>query len=385
MGFIILALMKKRIAIIGGGIAGLTFANCIIKNNFDIHIFEKKEKFGEFGAAISVFPNALCVMDKIGVLDKLIMNAGEIRNIFLKTSSGKILSKSTPKNDYPTICMHRNDLHEILLSNSNANLYNNRNVKKIKNLKNNCVELEFENGNTDIFDAVIGSDGINSIVREHIMNDGKPIFRGYNVWRGVVKTNFDIGYASETFGNGKRVGIVPIKKGLYGWWATANEDFLQDDEPYGTKRKLKQLFGNWHHPIPEMMQKTEKILKNSLCDRAPKKGWSKGNIILIGDAAHPTTPNLGQGGCIAIEGAYLLASCINKYGLTPKAYKNYEKYHFDRSKEVINESLKIGKLGQSSNAILIALRNLIFKIMPSKIAMKLVDKYFSYRVTEIKI
>ena len=64
MGFIILALMKKRIAIIGGGIAGLTFANCIIKNNFDIHIFEKKEKFGEFGAAISVFPNALCVMKK---------------------------------------------------------------------------------------------------------------------------------------------------------------------------------------------------------------------------------------------------------------------------------------------------------------------------------
>ena len=79
------------------------------------------------------------------------------------------------------------------------------------------------------------------------------------------------------------------------------------------------------------------------------------------------------------------ANCINKYGFTLKAYKTYEKYHFDRSKEVINESLKIGKIGQSSNTILIALRNLIFKIMPSKIAMKLVDKYFSYRVTEIKI
>tara|TARA_B100000900_G_C20439219_1_gene658309 strand:+ start:86 stop:409 length:324 start_codon:yes stop_codon:yes gene_type:complete len=91
------------------------------------------------------------------------------------------------------------------------------------------------------------------------------------------------------------------------------------------------------------------------------------------------------GGCIAVEGAYLLANCINKYGLTPKAYKTYEKYHFYRSKKVINESLKIGKLGQSSNAILIALRNLIFKIIPSKIAMKLVDKYFSHRVTEIKI
>ena len=72
----------KKIAIIGRGTAGLTFVNCISKNNFDIHIFEKKEKFDEFGDAISVFPNALCMMDKIGILNKLIVNAGEIRNTF---------------------------------------------------------------------------------------------------------------------------------------------------------------------------------------------------------------------------------------------------------------------------------------------------------------
>jgi 2-polyprenyl-6-methoxyphenol hydroxylase-like FAD-dependent oxidoreductase len=376
--------MKRKIAIIGGGIAGLTFARCI-SDDYEIHIFEKKQEFGEVGAAISVFPNALCVMDEIGLLDNILNTSGKFENVYLKTNKGNILSKSTPKSDYPVICIHRANLHKILLTDINAHLHINSGVKKLINLDNGQVEILLKNGKSSVFDAVIGADGIHSIVRKHIINDGDPIFRGYNIWRGVVKTNFDIGYASETYGKGKRVGIVPIKDGVYGWWATYNEGFLKDDEPEGTKQKLKRLFGNWHYPIPELIENTENILKNSLSDRIPRKGWTKGNITLIGDAAHPTTPNLGQGGCMAIEGAYLLAKCINKYGLSSKAYEIYEKYQFPRSKEIINESLKLGKMGQITNPILITLRNFFFKIIPSRVAMKMIDKYFSYRVTELKI
>lgn len=376
--------MKRKIAIIGGGIAGLTFARCI-SDDYEIHIFEKKQEFGEVGAAISVFPNALCVMDEIGLLDNILNTSGKFENVYLKTDKGNILSKSTPKSDYPVICIHRANLHKILLTDINAHLHINSGVKKLINLDNGQVEILLKNGKSSVFDAVIGADGIHSIVRKHIINDGDPIFRGYNIWRGVVKTNFDIGYASETYGKGQRVGIVPIKDGVYGWWATYNEEFLKDDEPEGTKQKLKRLFGNWHYPIPELIENTENILKNSLSDRKPHKGWTSGNITLIGDAAHPTTPNLGQGGCMAIEGAYLLAKCINKYGLSPKAYEIYEKHQFPRSQEIISESLKLGKIGQITNPILITLRNFFFKIIPSSIAMKMIDKYFSYRVTEIKI
>ena len=376
--------MKRKIAIIGGGIAGLTFARCI-SDDYETHIFEKKQEFGEVGAAISVFPNALCVMDEIGLLDKILNTSGKFENVYLKTDKGNILSKSTPKSDYPVICIHRADLHKILLTDINAHLHIDSAVKQLTNLDNGQVEIIFENGKSSVFDAVIGADGIHSIVRKNIINDGDPIFRGYNIWRGVVKTNFDIGYASETYGKGQRVGIVPIKDGVYGWWATYNEGFLKDDEPEGTKQKLKRLFGNWHYPIPELIENTENILKNSLSDRIPHKGWTKGNITLIGDAAHPTTPNLGQGGCMAIEGAYLLAKCINKYGLSSKAYEIYEKYQFPRSKEIISESLKLGKMGQITNPILITLRNFFFKIIPSRVAMKMIDKYFSYRVTELKI
>lgn len=376
---------KKRIAIIGGGIAGLTFARCFATQEYEIHIFEKKEHFGEIGAAISVFPNALCVMDKLGLLDELLGSSGQFKTVYLKTSNGTILSKSEPKSDYPVICMHRADLHSILLRDVDAVLYTNYGLKGLSQLDNGQVNLSFENDEEIVFDAVIGADGIHSVVRSYVINDGEPIFRGYNIWRGVVKTDFDIGYGSETFGRGMRVGIVPIKDGFYGWWATCNEAFMQDDTPEGTKEKLHRLFGDWHDPIPELINNTNVILKNSLIDRKPHRGWSKGNVTLLGDAAHPTTPNLGQGGCMAIEGAYILAKSIRKYGLTQKAFDRYEELHYPRSENIVHESLKLGKMGQLENPILITLRNAAFKVMPSSVAMKMIDKYFSYRVTYLEI
>ena len=376
---------RKKIAIIGGGIAGLTFARCLTTADYDIHIFEKKEDFGEIGAAISVFPNALCVMDDIGLLPEILANSGQFKTVYLKTNKGKILSKTEPKSDYPVICIHRADLHRILLSKIDAKLYTNYSLHKLTHQNNGQIELEFDNKETLLFDAVIGADGIHSVVRQHIIKDGKPIFRGYSIWRGVVKTDFDIGYASETFGKGQRVGIVPIKNGVYGWWATNNEAFMQDDSPEGTKQKLNRLFGDWHYPVPDLINNTEHILKNSLVDRKPKKGWTNGHATLLGDAAHPTTPNLGQGGCMAMEGAYILAKSIQKYGITPTAFERYEALQFPRSENIVNESLKLGKMGQLTNPILIGLRNFAFKIMPSNVAMKMIDKYFSYRVTKLNI
>ena len=376
---------KQKIAIIGGGIAGLTFSIALDPEKFECHIFEKKENFGEVGAAISVFPNALSVLKELGMMDDILKTAGELKKIILKTAKGKTMSITEPKGEFPILCIHRADLHAVLLKHSNAKLYENHGISSIEELPSNKMKLNFENGESKEFDVVVGADGIHSVVRKYVINDGAPIFRGYNIWRGVIKTDFAIGHGSETMGKNQRVGIVPIKDGVYGWWATCNEELMQDDEPEGTRNKLMRLFAGWHHPIPIFMEKTEVIIKNSLSDRVPTKGWSKNNVVLIGDAAHPTTPNLGQGGCTAIEGAYLLSKCIDKYGLTEKAYNRYEELHFDRAKQINLESLRLGKIGQLSNPLAIFLRNLLFYITPSRISVKLLSKYFNRRVTKLKI
>jgi 2-polyprenyl-6-methoxyphenol hydroxylase-like FAD-dependent oxidoreductase len=376
---------KQKIAIIGGGIAGLTFSIALNNEKFECHIFEKKDNFGEVGAAISVFPNALSVMKELGLMNELLQTAGELKKIILKTAKGKIMSITEPKGELPIICIHRAELHKVLLNNSKAILYENYGLSSIEELPSKKMKLNFENGESKEFDVVVGADGIHSAVRQYVINDGAPVFRGYNIWRGVIKTDFAIGHGSETMGKSQRVGIVPIKDGVYGWWATCNEEFMQDDEPEGTREKLMRLFKDWHHPIPMFMEKTELIIKNSLSDRIPTKGWSKNNAVLIGDAAHPTTPNLGQGGCTAIEGAYLLAKCMEKYGIGTDAYKRYEELHFDRAKEINQESLRLGKIGQISNPLLIAIRNIIFFLTPSSVSVKLLSKYFERRVTKMEI
>ena len=376
---------NKQIAIIGGGIAGLTFSICLPSQGYQCHIFEKQSEFKEVGAAISVFPNALRVFEQVGMLNQILACGGEITKVFLKTANGRILAKSQPRYALPSICIHRKELHAILLKNSPATLHAKHEAKSVKNLPSGKAEVEFENGQRKVFDAVIGADGIHSIVRHHVLGDGKPIFRGYNIWRGVVDTDFDLGYGSETYGQGRRVGIVPIREGRYGWWATINEDFLQDDQPEGTREKLRRLFGDWHDPIPELIANTKTILKNGICDRIPVRGWTKGSVSLLGDAAHPMTPNLGQGGCLAIEGAYLLARAIQKYGITPTAFTRYEALQFTRSKAITEDSLRIGRLGQTEKRLAIWLRNLVLKATPSSTAMKMLDKYFSYQVTNLKI
>ena len=348
-------------------------------------MYEQSPAFREVGAAISVWPNALRVYKALGLLEQVLANSGEFSAAYIRTASGKILSRTRPSYELPSICMHRADLLGVLLQQVPE-----RQLKPGHKLASFTREqdkwlLQFENGHQTTCDLLIGADGINSVVRQQLLSDGAPIYRGYNIWRGVARLSIEAGYGSETMGKGARVGIVPIKDGQFGWWAALNEPLGQTDEPEGTRNKLKRLFGSWHDPIPALFDNTEEILKNPVGDRLPTKGWSRDRAVLLGDAAHPTTPNLGQGACMAIEGAWLLAATLAKYGLTDQALARYEALHFPRTKDVTENSLMIGKVGQQSSTFATGLRNLVFSLMPSSFTMKQIDKYFGYDVTRVQV
>src|SRR5262249_18595216 len=155
----------------------------------------------------------------------------------------------------------------------------------------------------------IGADGIHSDVRAQFVDDGEPLFRGYTVWRGIAPTIPSLvspASAIEIHGRGKRFGIGPVGMGRLGWWASANVD----------SDNLSSLFAGWWRPVLELIEATPKnsILKTRALDRDPNKTWGDGRMTLLGDAIHPTTPNLGQGGCLAIEDAFVLAKCFKEYG-----------------------------------------------------------------------
>jgi 2-polyprenyl-6-methoxyphenol hydroxylase-like FAD-dependent oxidoreductase len=378
---------ETKIAIIGGGIGGLTLALTLEHFGFsNYRIFEKAPAFKEIGAALSVWPNALRVYQKIGIYDQLVPHWGEIEAAYIKTSSGRVLSQVKPQYGLPAVCMHRADLHAVLLKNIPPHcLFPNHRVAGFKQEGERAVVVDFDRQEAQTFDLLVGADGIHSVVRQRIMGDGEPVFRGYNIWRGIAALDVPQGYGSETWGRGARVGIVPIRGNSFGWWATLNENEGATDEPEGTLGKLKRLFGDWHHPIPQLFDNSPNIIKSPLGDRLPRKGWSRGRVTLLGDAAHPTTPNLGQGACMAIEGAYLLSHCLQHFSAPEQAFAQYEKLHYPRTKEVIEQSLLNGRLGQLENPLLVSLRNGAVAIMPDKLSAKMLDKFFSYDVTGISL
>ncbi|MCF0048870.1 FAD-dependent monooxygenase [Dyadobacter sp. LJ53] len=378
-------MQTKEIAIIGGGIAGLALAVSLRNTRFKCHIFEKKETFNEIDACITLFPNALRVLRHFGLLKDVMDIGSAISKIIMKTDQGKILALTEPRYQLSAMSMRRSELHAILLRHANATLYPDHELDSFQNTPDGRVSVSFKNGAFKIFDAMIGADGINSLVRQAIVGDGKPVFQGYSIWCGIADLGVGAGYTSESYGKGERVGIIPIGESQCGWWATKNERFMADDGPEGTKKKLLRLFGNWHDPIPDLISKTNHIYKTSLADRVPVRGWSQGNCTLLGDAAHPTTPNLGQGGCLAFEGAHILGEIIRKYGVTDTVFQRYESLQFARAKNIVEDSRRLGKIGQLESSIAVYIRNMILGLTPSSFTLKVIDKYFLYDVTSMRI
>jgi 2-polyprenyl-6-methoxyphenol hydroxylase-like FAD-dependent oxidoreductase len=125
------------------------------------------------------------------------------------------------------------------------------------------------------------------------------------------------------------------------------------------------MFADWPEPIPELIAATDEasILKNDLCDRIPLKQWGKQNITLLGDAAHPTLPTMGQGACMALEDALVVTKCLLEQRHTPDAFREYESLRIGRTKKIVEQSLAIGKSFQIENRVFIALRNTLMKLL----------------------
>jgi 2-polyprenyl-6-methoxyphenol hydroxylase-like FAD-dependent oxidoreductase len=212
-----------------------------------------------------------------------------------------------------------------------------------------------------------------------LIGDGGPIYRGYQCWRGVCDYPASK-MLTETFGLGVRVGIVPIGARGTAWWCTANEVESTNDDPEGAKAKLLRLLEGWHQPIPELIARTEPsaIIKTGIYDRASVKKWSKGRCTLLGDAAHPTTPNMGQGGCMAIEDAVVLTRCLSEHGDAVSAFQAYEKLRYRRTRMVTRVSRYYGVVGQWEKPLAAWFRETLLRLGSGKAGTRGYFKFVNY-------
>src|SRR5205085_4766468 len=148
------------------------------------------------------------------------------------------------------------------------------------------------------------------------------------------------------------------------------------------KKLLRQRYDGWHHPIGLLIDSTpaENILQNDIYDLCPINRWGKGRITLLGDAAHPTTPNLGQGACMAIESSVVLARCLTQERNLPDSLRRYEAERMPRTAWITEQSWRFGRIGQWANPLACAARNFALSVTPAKMMMKTLEKAVGYEL-----
>jgi 2-polyprenyl-6-methoxyphenol hydroxylase-like FAD-dependent oxidoreductase len=378
--------MADPVLVVGGGIGGLAAVACLRVRGVESVVFERAMELREVGAALAVWPNASRVLREIGVLAELEKRACPAPVAHLRDWRGRVLKRSVILGtDAPTLLAHRADLHAAMLKAiAPESIQLNRTCVGIER-DGERVRVKFADGEVSPWGrALIGADGINSIVRKMVLDDGPPTYRGYHAWRGVAPVDFGQEIAGETWGRGMRFGLIPLGAGRTAWWATANQK--SSAVPGGReewKKLLRERFAKWHQPIPELLDATpaSAILCNPIADRPPpstKRPWGKDNTTLLGDAAHPTTPNLGQGACMAIEDAAVLSQALAGISDASTAFRVYEATRYQRTAFIVRESLKFGSIGQWANPIACFLRDRLLPLAPDKGLQKMFHDLWTY-------
>jgi 2-polyprenyl-6-methoxyphenol hydroxylase-like FAD-dependent oxidoreductase len=379
-----------RVIIIGSGIAGLAAAIALRRVGIEATVYERASKLTEVGAGISLWANAFRALDYIGAgaavrAASLPVNCSEFR-----TRNGHKFAASFPTASFerqletaPFLAMiHRAKLVAALSSclPSDTARYGFECVGA--QTHGSRAVVSFKNGHSDEADLVIGADGIRSAIHTELFGLTEPRYAGYTCWRGVCSRPPAVaaGYLGEWWGCGRRFGITTLQGEQVYWWATKNEPAGRraDDE----RAAVTAAFKGWADPVSALIAATPAtaVLRNDIVDRPPMRRWASGRLGLIGDAAHPMTPNFGQGGCLAIEDAAVLARHLSNRPDPESALTEFAAERFPRATAVTKESLRFGWIGQWEGRTSTWGRDTLFELFLPLIGSLSLSKYAKFDV-----
>jgi salicylate hydroxylase len=342
---------SPRIAVIGGGIGGVTAARARLRRGFEVSVYEAAPELKEIGAGVALGPNAMKALRSLDLEDNVRSVAWESENALLRNwRSGRIISK-TSRNGFnlqrfgATGCTaHRADLLDVLAASV---------PRDIVRLGARCISVEsdarvasarFTDGTQIEADVIVGADGIHSAVRASLFGPDAPRFTGKICWRCVVPVDAVPGGLSTTdnttwLGPHGAVVVYLLRRGELVNVVAHYDNDTWTEESWIRECDRSEVIENycgWHESLLRLFSASERHYKWALYDRDPLAQWTKGRVTILGDAAHPMLPYLGQGACQAMEDGCVLATAL---AATPEnvcaALQLYERARLPRARRVV--------------------------------------------------
>jgi 2-polyprenyl-6-methoxyphenol hydroxylase-like FAD-dependent oxidoreductase len=354
-----------RVIVVGAGIAGLSAAIALRQKGNEVVVLERAPRIDPVGAGITLFANALRALDRLGVGQAVAARGAAATRSAILTWEGRELTRVPPDLLEGTIALHRADLQAELAA-AAGEVRLGEEVAVVEQGEDAVVAVGADGGE-ERGDLLVGADGLSSVVRRGVA-DAPIRYAGYTAWRGVSSVPVEPGRLTESWGVGERFGLVDIGGGRTYWFATKNAPEGEPHEPGGRKTEILRRFSKWHEPIAAVVEAADEsaILRNDVYYLGPLPRWSNGRVVLVGDAAHATTPGVGQGAAQAIEDAVVLADRLAGSDEHTVALGEYEAIRRPRADAVLKMSRRVDKAAQLANPLGWRVRNALVRWQPER-------------------
>jgi 2-polyprenyl-6-methoxyphenol hydroxylase-like FAD-dependent oxidoreductase len=363
--------------VIGGGLGGLATALALSRKGYPVHVIEKAHEFGEIGAGIQIAPNGSRALDELGVLgetrsyavypQQLLLVDALSDNILTTLDFGEPFRRAYR---YPYFVMHRNDLLTILLNackeSETITLETNREVIAVENMGDGA-RVTCADGATYECTALIGADGLKSVVRTGVIGDGDPVCSEFVAYRGAIPMEEVIEFAgldTIRYWIGPNLHLIqyPLRGGkLYNQVAVfKSERYRPDSDDWGTEEELEARFAQTHESVKRALARVKRDRRWPLFDRMPVDNWTRHSITLLGDSAHPMLQHIAQGACQALEDAVCLAEAVaSQHGDVETAFRLYQEERMPRTARVQRSARLFGDIIHS-DGVTALLRDALF-------------------------
>ncbi len=382
---------SNRVLVIGGGIGGLTAAATLKAGGIPVEVFERQPELRELGTGVGIQRVAAQALSMLGLREELrkISGPGFEALRLLSWRDGHTMAAVPWHGE--VVAVHRGELLELL-------------VRAVGDLGivhcgMECVGFRqdpssvtalFADGHEERGAALVAADGLESVIRAKLIDDGPPRYSGATVWRALPEYEHKAlgrNFAQQVYGPASIFGMFPVDERLF-WWGSQIRPEGAIDPPIGRKQDLLNTFAGWPAEVVQVIEATpeEQLYRQDLYDRKPVKRWRNGRVTLLGDAAHPTTPTLGQGAGMAIEDGVVLgrelsaAGSLSAPGAMQAALDSYEGKRIPRTSQIVNRSAMLAKLSHVKNPVGLFMREQVLSAMPQKFWQLLWEQERTYQI-----